>query len=291
MSRGATELRHAWRIVALFAVVGAPGAAAQDDCYPPPDSHEAQTLAIYSVPLAYSAAASPRRMTAGRVQVGLELTWLPTIDSVTATPTVCRPGKGPENTDLLVAFPRPRVLIALPAGFSVDASWVPPVRLSGVKANLFGIALGKAFALGADATLRVRAHGTFGQINAPITCDQDALADPNSECYQGTLSDDRYQPNIFGLDLAMGFSLAGGKLSPYLGGGYNRLQPRFQVNFTNSAGETDNRKVIVDLNRGVLFGGMTWTPSRRIHLSGEIYGALGDAVTGRLFAQSSIGNP
>jgi len=117
------------------------------------------------------------------------------------------------------------------------------------------------------------------------------LADPNSECYQGTLSDDRYQPNIFGLDLATGFSLAGGKLSPYLGGGYNRLQPRFQVNFTNSAGETDNRKVIVDLNRAVLFGGMTWAASRRIHLSGELYGAIGDAVSGRLLAQASIGNP
>lgn len=284
-------MRRSWRIGVLFAVAGVTEAAAQADCYPPADSHEAQTLAIYSVPLAYSAAASPLRMTAGRVQVGLELSSLPTIDSVTATPTVCRPGKGPENTDLLFAFPRPRVLIALPAGFTVDASWVPPVRVSGVKANLFGIGLGKAFALGAQVTLRVRAHGTFGRINAPITCGQDALADPNSECYQGTLSDDRYQPNIFGLDLATGFSLAGGKLSPYLGGGYNRLQPRFQVNFTNSAGETDNRKVIVDLNRAVLFGGMTWAASRRIHLSGELYGALGDAVTGRLLAQASIGNP
>src|SRR5262249_41843406 len=85
--------------------------AAQDDdlCYPAKGSHEARTMAIFAVPVAFSAAAAPQRAPAGRVQLGLELSYLPNVDPATATPTTCRPDKhSPENTDLLFAAPRPR---------------------------------------------------------------------------------------------------------------------------------------------------------------------------------------
>jgi hypothetical protein len=62
----------------------------------------------------------------------------------------------------------------------------------------------------------------------------------------------------------------------------NVLHPRFQVNFTNQFGSTDNRRVTVDLTRGALFGGATWAPAPRVGLSAEIYGSPGDAVTGRV---------
>ena len=45
---------------------------------------------------------------------------------------------------------------------------------------------------------------------------------------------------------------------------------------------TDNRKVEVDLTRGALFAGATWAAAQRVGLSGEIYGAPGDAMTGRV---------
>ncbi len=274
---------------ALLALLPA-AAGAQGDCFPPKDSNEAQTLAIFSVPLAFGRLGAPEASRAGAIRVGLEGSYLPAVDDETATPRVCRPGKGPENTDLLFAFPRPRLGIGLPGGFAFEASWVPPIRLSGVKANLFGLALERAFPVGrGQASLGVRAHATFGSIRAPVTCDDEALEDPLSECFNGTRSDDLYKPNIAGVDLTLGWSLAQGRWRPYLGAGYSRLQPRFQVNFTNQFGQLDNRKVEVDLDRAVLFAGATWMAGTRLGVAGEVYAAPADAVTGRLAIRAELG--
>jgi hypothetical protein len=74
----------------------------------------------------------------------------------------------------------------------------------------------------------------------------------------------------------LGWSLAPGRFRPFVGTGANILHPRFQVNFTNSSGFTDNTRVRVNLTRGVIFGGATWAPSSRLGLSGEIYSAPAD---------------
>ena len=260
--------------------------AAQGDCYPGTGSNEAKTFAIKSVALAYSVGEAPG---AGRTRLGFELSAVPTVDAETATPTVCRPGKGSENVNQLPILVRPRVAVNLPAGLQFDGSWLPPVRIDGVKANLFGLALQRPTALGSILTGTIRGHATLGTIYAAFTCPDEALEDPASECYQGTRSDDTYQPNIFGLEGILSAVLAGGRFRPYFGLGYSHLAPRFQVNFTNRQGSLDNRKVIVDLNRGTVFGGATWVASPRWTLSGEVYSAPADAVTGRLIGRVNLG--
>jgi hypothetical protein len=256
---------------------------AQGDCFPPEDSHEAKAFAILQVPLAFGPVAGPAAMRPWTARIALETSYMPNVDSETATPTVCRPGKGPENTDFAAVLPRPRANLGLPWGMVLEASWVPPIEVNGAKPNLFGFALGRPFNLGSrDMLVGVRLHGTVGTIKAPITCDEEALQDPLSECFNGTLSDDKYEPNTFGADLTVGWSLGGGRVQPYVGTGVNLLRPRFQVNFTNQFGQLDNRKVEVDLERVVLFAGATWFPIPHLGLSGQIYSAPSDAVTGRL---------
>jgi len=255
-------------------------------CRPPGSSNEAKTLAKFSVPLAFGPVLAPE--TRRRVEVGLEGTYLPKIDPATATPTICQPGKGPENTDLLFAVPRPRIGLPLPMGLTLEASWIPPIRLNGVKANLFGLSLARSFEVG-SLVGSLRAHGTFGSIRAPITCGRAALADPVSECFNGMLSDDKYAPNIFGADFALGRPMIGGRLRPYVGGGYNRLEPRFRVNFTNQFGNVDSTQVEVNLNRAVVFGGATWQVADRLSATTEIYAAPADAVTVRLAVRAAIG--
>jgi hypothetical protein len=264
-----------------------PRLAAQSVCQPSASSHEAKTFAIFSVPLAFSAAAPPDVLPG--ITVGIEGAYLPRIDQTTATPTICRPGKGPENANLLFALPRPRISLPLPLGLALQASWVPPVRVAGVKANLFGVSLAKSFGSRDGFAVGIHAHATFGSIHAPITCDDAALGDPTSECFGGTRSDDRYSPNIFGADVSLGWQMAGGRLRPYIGGGYNRLRPRFQVNFTNQFGDVDRTRVAVDLDRGVVFGGALWQLSDRLGVVGEFYAAPADAVTWRLAIRRAIG--
>jgi hypothetical protein len=134
-----------WRI-ASFALVASALAvplAAQSVCRPPASSNEAKTLATFSVPLAFGPATAPEILPG--LRVGLEGTYLPKVDPATATPTICRPGEGPLNTDLLVcpAAPAHRAAAAVRARAAgiVD----PPVWVAGAKANLFGFSLGKSF--------------------------------------------------------------------------------------------------------------------------------------------------
>jgi hypothetical protein len=267
--------------------LGASTAAAQGDCFPPKDSHEARTLAVASVPLAFSPLGAPAAVSRPAIRLGLEGATVPSADSATRTATICRPGKGPEQTDFLFAIPRPRLDVLLPAGLGLEVSWIPPLRVAGVRANLFGLALGGRVPLG-RFTLGVRAHATVGLIRAPITCNTDALADPASECFNGTRSDDHFHPNIFGADATLGVPVAGGRFRPYAGGGVNLLHPRFQVNFTNSQGSTDNRKIEVNLARAVAFAGVSWLPRSGWEVAGELYASLADAVSARLAVRRSL---
>ncbi len=266
----------------LLVTLVATEVAAQADCFPSKSSNEARTLGIFSVPLAFSPAGAPRAGSS-RVQLGLELSYLPSVDSAIARPTVCRPGKEAENTDLLFAAPRPRITVMLGGGLALEGSWIPPVRLNQVRANLIGVALSYDTKLGSRGTsLTLRAHGTFGEINAPITCPDESLQNATSECFGGTRSDDSYRPNIVGGEAIAHWSVAQGQLRPYLGAGFNRLMPRFQVNFRNSQNQIDNRRVEVDLDRLALFGGFSWITSSPWILSAEFYSAPTDAVTGRV---------
>lgn len=269
-------------------VLGLPATgAAQGDCFPGPHSNEAKVMAIFAVPLAFGRGGAPDLYPG--FTAGMELAYLPKVSDATATPTICRPGKGPENTNLLFGIARPRFGMPLPLGFTLQASWVPPVRVNGVKANLFGLSVEKAFGRLDGLVAALRAHATFGSVRAPITCDDAALADAASECFEGTRSDDRLSPNILGVDLAIGGTMAGGRLRPYGGAGYNRLQPRFQVNFTNRFGELDNRRVEVNLDRLAVFGGATWRIAERLDVSGELYAVPSDAVTGRVTLRTAVG--
>lgn len=282
--------RIAGPVAALVLVVPAAAfAQGGDNCFPSKTSNEARTMAIFGVSLAFGAAGAPVRTPSVRIEVGLEASYLPNVDRVTATPTVCRVGKGPENTDLLFAAPRPRIGLSLPSGFAIEASWIPPVRMAQVEANLIGMAVSRSIPLDRRGTiLGLRLHATFGTIKAPITCNDEALLDATSVCYQGTRSNDSFKPNIIGVEAAIGWPL-GTSLRPYLGAGYNHLAPRFQVNFTDQFGQVDRRKVAVDLSRGVLFAGATWSATSAISLSGEIYSAPADAVTARVAARVRLG--
>jgi hypothetical protein len=248
-------------------------------CRPSASSNEAKTFAILSVPLAFGPLTAPEPHP--RFEVGLEGTYLPKVGAATATPTTCQPGKGSENTAFLFAVPRPRVGLPLPLGLALQASWIPPLRVGGVKANLFGVSLARSFELG-SLVASLRAHGTFGSIHAAITCADDDLGDPTSECFGGTRSDDRFSPNIAGTDLSLGWTMLDGRLRPYVGGGYNRLQPRFRVNFTNRFGYVDRTRVAVDLDRAVFFGGATLQLANRLAASAEVYSSPTDATTVRL---------
>jgi len=279
---------HHW-MIPLALLAGAAPLAAQGDCtlgHLPDGSNEAEIFRIRGVSTAFGRAASPMSLRQHSTMVLFELTTLSTIDPATATPTWCNIGKPPENVNLMSFLPRPRVIFGLSDGFSFELSWIPPVKLNDVKANLVSVALSRAVPV-ATGIVSLRGSATFGVIRAPITCTKAQIAadslGPDAQCSGGAApSNDHYKPNGYGLDLAYGWPIVGGKLRPYVGAGVNFLRPRFQVDFTDRASNHIDQKIEGNYRRAVLFGGATWIPTARLGLTAELYGDPGTTWAARL---------
>jgi hypothetical protein len=272
-------------LVMLAMVYAVPAAAQQDVCSPGKDSHEAETFATLSVPLAFTGGRVPMHSHGVHVGIGVEAASIPEVSTTDATPTACRPDKGPENARPISLLVRPRVTLSW-RELVFEASWIPPVRVDGVQANLVGLAISHPHPINANWTLGLRVHALLGSIHAPVTCDANALRDPASECFGGTLSDDRWNPNIFGAEATVGPSH--GKIRPHLGVGYSFLRPRFEVDFTNAAGSTDHRQVNVNLQRVAVYGGLTYVGGRS-SVTAEAYSTPADAVSARVVFRTLLG--
>ncbi|MGH7533462.1 MAG: hypothetical protein ACREL4_09250 [Gemmatimonadales bacterium] len=278
-------MRVTW--LALAAAAWTAPLVAQTDCtagHLPYNSNEARLLRKFEAPLIFGPGSAATDLGRGQVQLGLDITYLPHIDSTIATPTYCRPGKPPENVNLLAAIPRPRMAIGLSPALVIELSWIPPIRLNGVKADIFGFALARRWALAGAHHLTARLHGTFGQVDASITCTQ-AQIQPSGPPQCAGLpapSDDRFQPNNVGVDAAVDWRLHGGGLRPYVGAGYTVELPRFRVDPNNTL---VNQRVEGNYTRPSLFGGLTWMAGPNVGVSAEVYAVPGDMMTGRLGVQ------
>ncbi|HWA16332.1 MAG TPA: hypothetical protein VG817_07860 [Gemmatimonadales bacterium] len=277
-------------VFALGALFIATPLMAQGDCFPRSNSREADLFAHFSTPLAFSNGAAPTLYNPGAVLIGVEATMLPDASDRIATPTTCRPGKGPENVNILPGFIRPRLGYSLGNGNVLEISWVPPIEIDGVKANLWSFAVSRSVLLNPrGAVLMGRVHGTIGHVRAPFVCGEGDIDEPGNECEGTEISNDKYSPNIFGVELGVGWAWAGGRLRPYLGGGYNILHPRFQVDHEEGTGEIDDRKVEVNLSRWVVFGGLTLQATPRFALSAEGYSSPSDNITARAKLSYALG--
>jgi hypothetical protein len=177
---------------------------------------------------------------------------------------------------------RPRIGFALGDGVLLEASWLPPVRIGAIKPSLWSFALSRTVPMGAKGTMfSGRLHTTLGNVRAPITCSASAIL-AAGPCFNGSKSNDKFSPNIFGVELGIAWPLAQGRLRPYFGGGYNILHPRFQVSYTDSLGQKNDQKTRVNLSRWTLFGGATIEPVPGLMLSAEAYSAPSDLLTARL---------
>jgi len=275
-----------WLIPVALAAVTSSLSAQLGNCtlgHLPNSTNEAELFRIRGVSTAFARDASPMSLRPGGMVLALEGTTLPNIDAATATPTYCNPGKPPEHVDLLPILPRPRAVFGLANDFTAEVSWVPPVRVNGVKADLLGLALARTVEMG-RGLISIRGNATFGEIRASITCTKAQIA-PSSGvpgCAGGARpSDDHFKPNGFGLDLTYGWPVGRGKLRPYLGGGVNRLLSRFQVDAVDST-QHYTQRIEGNSTRLALFGGATWFPSAHVGLTGELYADPGTTWVGRV---------
>jgi hypothetical protein len=254
------------------------------------ESNEGKLLAFYTAPIVFSMATSPEVIGPGSIRVGAEGEYIPKPNATIEQTGACFTQKS-EHTSLSPVFGRPRITVGLPFGFAVEAAYLPPVTIARAKPNLFNFGVSHAhhFATGPVSTgtnLMLRIHGTFGNVQGPITCPRSSLQQTSNTlpCFGTTPSKDTFHPDMFGGEVAAGFAPGTGKISFYAGAGANRIDPHFQVGFTDANGVVDRTQVELDspLVRPAVFGGVTAIVRRILDVGAQVYSVPADATLFRL---------
>src|SRR3954465_5194603 len=222
---------------------------ARGQCRVSSGSNEGKLLAFYTAPIVFTMATAPEEMRPASIRIGGELEYIPKPDPAIEQTGICFTQKS-EHTSLSPVFGRPRVTVGGPFGLALEAAYLPPVTIAKATPNLFTFAVSEAhrFAKGPTATgttVMLRVHGTFGNVKGPITCPTSSLqqTSPTTPCYGSTPSKDTFHPDMFGGELVAGIAPGSGAVSFYLGGGANRIDPHFQVGFTDGTGHVDQTQV------------------------------------------------
>jgi hypothetical protein len=235
-------------------------------------SNEAKLMGYYSAALSFTPLGTPE----GRlVEAGLDVSYLPPLSEEDRQVTFN--GSKLENTDFTSFLPRPRLRWRPADGWLVEGGYFPEREVFGVKPQqLYGAVAWKA-ARWRPVALWVRGHYLHADIHAPITCSEEAVADPaNRVCFGGQVSEDRFRPETYGLDVLVS--------GPhwYAGAGYRHEELQFDTHFVNVFGRLDDTVLLARLDRGSVFGGVTWDAWRGLRLSGEIYEAPQALLTARV---------
>jgi len=274
--------------VGVTVLVGYHQAAAQ--CRVRTDSNEGKLLAFYTAPIVFSMATAPQEMRPGSIRIGAEGEYIPKPDRAIEQTGACFTQKS-EHTSLSPVFGRPRITIGGPFGFAFEAAYLPPVTIARAKPNLFSFAVSHVRHLAAGPTLSgttvmLRVHSTFGNVNGAITCPRSQLqqSSPSSPCYGTNPSNDTFHPDMFGGEIAAGLAPGSGRFSFYAGVGANRIDPHFQVGFTDANGSVDATEVELEqpLTRGSVFGGVTAALRQILDVGLQVYSVPSDATLFRL---------
>jgi len=278
------------RVLFIGAMLFTAQRAVSAQCKVSIDSNEGKLLAFYTAPIIFSMAIAPEELRPGTMRVGAEGEYIPKPDPAIEQTGACFTQKS-EHTSLSPVFGRPRITIGGPYGFAVEAAYLPPVTIARATPNLASFAISNAhhFAAGPvsnGTTLMLRLHGTFGNVKGAITCPRSQLqqTSPSSPCFGSNPSKDTFHPDMFGGDIAVGFAPGTRGISFYGGAGANRIDPHFQVGFTDGAGGVDRTQVELEnpVTRASVFGGVTAVVRQILDVGAQVYSVPEDATLFRL---------
>jgi len=253
-------------------------------------SNEGKLLAFYTAPIVFSMATAPEVLPPATIRIGAEAEYIPKPNPAIEQTGQCFTQKS-EQTSLSPVFGRPRITVGGPFGFSLEAAYLPPVTIARATPNLFSFAISQAHHVARGpfsngTTIMLRVHGTFGNVKGAITCSQSQLQQTSSimPCYGTRPSKDTFHPDMFGGEVAAGFAPGVRRISFYGGAGINRIDPHFQVGFTDLNGTLDRTQVELEkpAYRGAIFGGVSAVLRQVLDVGAQLYSVPSDATLFRL---------
>jgi hypothetical protein len=212
----------------------------------------------------------PRAREPWSFEIGLELDAIPRLDEDQRR--VGFGGAKVEDLNRMPAFFRPRLTIGLPAKWSLDVAYVPPLEVRGVKSHLLAIGLERPVYSTGPWTLGVRLYGQIGEIESDFTCSAEEASHPPGPpdniwgCEAP--SQDKVTLNYLGAAFTGGYRYR--KTDFHWGLAANYMDMEFQVDAL-TFGLIDRSLLLADGWTWSLNGGASWSLGRRISLAVELF--------------------
>lgn len=250
------------------------------------DDPEGRLIAYYSSALLFSPLGAPARKNRWSIDAGLELTYIPRLSEEQRTAFQDKP----QATNLVPVLPRPRVSIALPGEVQVQASWVPPITLFDVEANLMSLAVTRALEA-RGVTIAPRLVATWGRVKGSITCYDDLQRNSDDEAFyyaticNGQPSDDHFEPVLLSAELLASRAFARLPFIPYGGIAILRERTDFDIGVIAEDGGRNPDHPVLELRttRAYSFLGATFRRGTALAGTAELFYAPGSLFTVRVF--------
>jgi hypothetical protein len=195
----------------------------------------------------------PRARETWSFEIGLELDTIPRLDEDQRR--VGFGGLKVEDLNRLPVFFRPRLTIGLPAKWSLDLAYVPPLEVRGVKSHLLALGLERPVYSAGPWTLGVRFYGQIGEVESDFTCSEDDASHPPGS-----------PDNIWGCEAPSEDEVT----LNYLGVASNYMDMEFQVNAL-TFGVVDQTLLLADGWTWSFNGGASWSLGGRTSLAVELF--------------------
>lgn len=257
-------------LLALFLAAPASGQLIDDVEELDWDRPEAWAMKYFNSVSLLTALGPPRVREPWSFEIGLELDTIPHLSEDQRR--VGFGGVKVENLNRLPAFFRPRLTVGLPAKWSLDIAWVPPLEVRGVKSNLFALGLERPVYSAAQWTLGIRLYGQLGEVESDFTCSQEEASHPPGPpdniwgCEAP--SEDEVTLNYLGAAFTGGYRYR--KTDFHWGLAANYMDMEFHVDALTD-GVIDRSLLLADGWTWSLSGGASWALGGRMSLAVEAF--------------------
>ncbi len=212
----------------------------------------------------------PRARVPWSFELGLELDSIPGLSEEQRR--VGFAGTKVEDIDRLPVFFRPRLTVGLPARWSLDLSYLPPLEVEGVSSQLFALAFERpVFELGAWV-IGVRVSGQTGRVEGDFTCSEEEASfppgPPDNPFGCEAPSNDRLSLDHLGAALTGGVKVRA--TAVHWGFAATYMDMEFQVDAL-TAGEIDRSLLLADGWTWSVSGGASWNLGGRTSLAVELF--------------------
>ena len=245
---------------------------------------EGRLLAFYSAAMSFSPAGfAPDE---SRISFTLEVSHVPYLNEAQRRPSIDKP----ESTNLAPFFPRPRLGMRF-GSWIVEGSWIPPMEVFEVTANLLSAAVTGPSARLGSIDVSPRVWGTVGKVQGAMTCSPKTMVGNGAdlELYYATVchsreSDDWFQPRVLGGEAVASFALGDGGSRMYATVGARYDRTRFDIGVLTFEGKRDQDHPVLELDafrpQGAI--GASWRATRSLATGGELFYAPGSVLTVRI---------